>query len=914
MPEVIGRRREVTAAVAHLGRAAATGQAQLLLVEGVAGIGKSTVLDAISAELDTQGFRSVRVALTAAETSLSWAGLITLSRQFDPAGRAELPAAQRVALDGVLGGDTAGSVEPTLAAAGLAGIIAADVDVHGPMLLIVDDVQWLDHASAAALSFAVRVLASLPVAVVFASRPERRPLEPERLLPSDRSLRIGLEGLSLVELQELLAARFGVVHRRPVLIRLHEACGGNVMHAIEVGRMLSEGHSLDVALVPQTLRALIDGELARLPDEVAEALEHVALLPRPTVALVERVLPGAESGLAAAEQLGILAERDGRLLFAHPLLRAGLLDRIGGVRRRRLERALAEVVEDPEERVVLRAAAATGIDVQIAAELEAIGERAAALGATHVAAVRFDRSVELTPADDHGARARRLLSAGLAHTRAGDLERGAPRFAAAIAAGLPPLQDAWAVISLTTLITERDGPHASVEWLTAAAERLRGDGLAHLRLVLWRVLNLLFADLRGARAAAPAALAAARDWGDPEFIAQAAIITETAAYLSGETVDVDRLQALLPAAPLAAATANGVVPVYLGQLLVWSDRVDASIANERTELDRALAAGHIPAEANALQSISDAYRRCGRWDDACAAMERWTDLVALTGSDPALEGSYSDLAWLWAMRGRCDDAMRRAATAVEQTKTNPIWHLHSLANAGMAAAVCGHQQLAAEHLAAACALAEQVGFGDLCSLQFRDTWVEVLLALGRVEEGAAEAVRITELAHRAQRPRGLVQAARSRAMVAAAKGDLDEATAALDEAMHALDGFADPFERGRTLLVSGVIARRAGRRTESREQLEAARRLFESLRAVPFVERVDAELQRLGARTGRTDLLTHGELQVAQLVCDGRTNAEVAAALFITPRTVEAHLTRVYRKVGVRSRAELIARRSLLDA
>lgn len=913
MPEVIGRRREVTVAVEHLGRAAATGRAHLLLVEGVAGIGKSTVLDAITGQLVEHGFHEIRVTLSAAETTLSWAGLIHLCTQFDPSAQATLPSAQQAALASALGTGASAEVEPLLMAMALAGLMSADVAVRGPLLVVVDDVHWLDQASASALSFAVRTSSALPLAVVFASRPERRPLDPERLLEPDRTTRLALEGLSLAALQELLAARFGVVHRRPDLIRIHDASGGNVMHAIEVGRMLSAGQSLDEALVPQTLRALLDSELAGLSPAVLEVLEPTALLARPTVAIIERAVPGAEVALVAAETAGIILERDERLTFSHPLLRAGLLDRMGGVRRRRLERTLAEVVDDPEERVVLRAAAATGADEQVAAELEAVGNQALALGASHIAALRFDRAVELTPPDSDGL-ARRLFCAGLAHTRAGDLERGAPRFEAAIAAGLPPNDEAAAIINLTTLVTEAHGPGASLELLVAAAERLQHDAAAHFRLQIFRVLSLLFHDVRRASDAAREVLGEAHERGDPDGIAHAEILMATASFIAGFPVDLDRLRAILANASRAVMTPNGLAPVYVGQLLVWSDHVDAAIANEAEELQRARLAGHVPAEANALQSAVDAYRRCGRWDDAWAAASRWTELTTLTGSDPAAEGSYVDLAWLMAMRGQFDDAMRRASAAVQQTKVNPMWQLHSLAFGGVVFAVSGALTAAAEHLQRARDLAHEIGFEDLSALQFRDTGVEVMLALGNLDDAAAETMRITALAHRAQRPRGLVQAARSRALVAAATGDLDGAAVALDEAMHALDGFSDPFERGRTLLVGGTVARRAGRRTDSRTQLEEARRLFVSLGATPFVERVDAELQRLGARTGRTDLLTHSEQQVAQLVCDGRTNAEVAAALFITARTVEAHLTRVYRKLGVRSRAELIARRGLLDA
>ena len=913
MPEVIGRRREVAAAVEHLGRAMATAQAHLLLVEGVAGIGKSTVLDALDTTLRTRGFHTVRVALSAAETSLSWAGLSSLCMQFDADVHARLPAAQRAALTGAVGGVGAGELEPMVLAAALAALMAADVATHGPLLVIVDDTHWLDQATASALAFAIRTLAASPVAAVFASRPERRPIDPERLLPAARSLRVGLEGLSLVELQELLAARFGVVHRRPDLIRLHDACGGNVMHAIEVGRLLAAGQSLETALVPQTLHALIDDELAGLPGAVIEVLEPVALLARPTVTLIERMLPGAEAALAAAEAAGIIVERDGRLTFSHPLLRAGLLDRIGGVRRRRLERLLAEIVDDPEERVVLRAAAAVEPDEQIAAELETIGDGSLARGATHLAAAHFDRSVALTPPGG-AAGARRSLSAAVAHVRAGDLARARPRFDAAIAGGLSPDQEATAVIGLTAIINELHGPRESAERLEAAAARLRHDPPARIRLLLWRVNTLLFDDLRRARTAAEQVVAEAHQWGDTALIVHAEIVHAIALFFTGHPVDVTALAGVVAGAPAAASGPNGVRLAYFTPMLVWSDLTDAAIEREQAEIHRARGAGHVAAEAAASQSITDAFFRCGRWDDAHAASERWTELTALTGNDPAAEGSYTDLAWLLAMRGRSDEARRRADAAVEGTKNAPMWHMQARAYAGVVAAASGDHAVADEHLRAARQLAEEIGFEDLCSLQFRDTGVEVLVSLGNIAEAQAETARIAEMAHRAQRPRGLVQAARCRALVAAATGDLVAASEAVEEALRAADLFDDPFERARILQVGGTVARRAGRRTESREQLEAARRLFGSLGAVPFVERVDAELQRLGARTGRTDLLTSGEQQVAQLVCDGRTNAEVAAALFITPRTVEAHLTRVYRKLGVRSRAELIARRTSLDA
>jgi DNA-binding CsgD family transcriptional regulator len=912
MPEVIGRRRELADAAAHLRRAAVDGTARLLVVEGVAGIGKSTALRQLATTLATDGFRTVSVALSAAETSLSWAGLRSLCSQFDAAAHAALPPAQRAALAAALGGEAGEDVEPMLLAVAFTSLVAADVAAHGPLLLIVDDTHWLDQATASAIAATVRASAAAPVAAVFASRPERRPLEPERLLAADRVQHLGLQGLSLIELQELLADRFGVVHRRPDLIRLHEVCGGNVMHAIEIGRMLADGHSLDDALLPPTLQAMIDGELARLPTAMATVLEPMALLPRPRLTVIERAVPGAEAALAQAEDAGLINVRGDQVSFAHPLLRAGLLDRIGGLRRRRWERTLAELVDDPEERVMLRAAAATAPDEELAAELESVGEQAMARGATHVAAQHFDRSVELTSQDDPG-RARRLLRAALAHTRAGDFARAHPRFESAIELGLSPDDEATATIGLTSIIHELHGPRHSAEVLAAAADRLTHEPTARMRVVLWRVNTLLFDDLRGAHVAAQHALAEAVAAGDPATIVHAEIVDAMARFFTGRPVDLTALTARVETTLASSTASNGVRANHYTSMLVWADDVDAAIEQEQAEIDRARAAGHVLAEAGAQQSITDAYFRCGRWDDGRAASERWEELTALAGSEPASEGSYTDLAWLLAMRGRFDEARQRAETAVERTKDTPMWHMQALAYAGVVAATAGAHAAAWDRLAAALAVADEIGFDDLCSLQFRDTCVEVLLALRRTDDAAAEAERITELAERGQRPRGLMQAARSRGLVAAANGDLAAASDAVAEALAQLEHLHDPFERARVLQLGGTVARRAGRRTESREQLDEARRLFGSLGAVPFVERTDAELQRLGSRTGRTDLLTHGEQQVAELVCDGRTNAEVAAALFITPRTVEAHLTRVYRKLGVRSRAELIARRSLLE-
>jgi len=911
MQQLVGRQREIDTAVGHLAHVLTVRSARMVVVDGSSGIGKSSVLLAVRGRLVGQGHRVVRIGLTAAESSLSWAGLINLCAQLDPAALRDLPSAQRRALYCALGAQD-GAAEPMLVAAALARALENDIEAHGALLLEVDDLQWLDQATASALAFAVKSSAQLPLAVLMAARLERRPLEPERLLPDDQVLHVGLHGLSLIDLQELLAKRFGVVHRRPDLLRIHEVCGGNVLHAIEIGRMTSAGHSLEEALVPHTLQAAIDADLSCLPSVLREVLELVALLARPSVEVVERMLPGAETQLVDAEAAGIIEERDGRLLFVHPLVRAGLLDRLGGLRRRQLQRRLAEVVSDPDERVGLLAAAATGPDEQIAGALESAGDAAAERGATHVAAERYERALELTSSGSP-PQARRALRAAVCHLEAGDIRRAEPLYRAAIDAGLPPDLEATAVIGLSAILAEVSGLVETEKWLRSAGSRLRHHPAAWLRVTLQLVAVQFFVDQRQSVATAGQAVTEARAIGDVESLAKAETLLCSAQLLTGQPVDLDALSLRLTALGLDAGDdrPNGT-PVVMGQLLVWTDRIAEAIENEQAELRRSIAAGHVPAEARAQQGLAEAYRRCGRWDDAQAALERWAELTALTGSDPAADATYTDLAWLHAARGRHDEAKRVVASSLELTKENPIWQMHARANAGFVDFTRGGFDEAARHFQRARTLAEEIGYKDLGSLPFRDTAVEVLLALGRVQEATTEAELLSERAMRANRARGQVIAARARGLVAAAAGDLVAATAAVEEALAFVAEVADPFARARVLQLAGTVSRRAGRRTEAREQLEEAQRLFEALQAAPFVERAQGELQRLGARTGRTDLLTRTERQVAELVCDGRSNGEVSAVLFVTTRTVEAHLTRVYRKLGVRSRSELIARRSLL--
>lgn len=230
------------------------------------------------------------------------------------------------------------------------------------------------------------------------------------------------------------------------------------------------------------------------------------------------------------------------------------------------------------------------------------------------------------------------------------------------------------------------------------------------------------------------------------------------------------------------------------------------------------------------------------------------------------------------------------------------------ARAGFVALVRGDADQAVTLLLEARLVADELGFEDLGALPFRADLVEALLVTGRSGEAVQIAEEAAVLAARSGRPRGRAEAGRALALAAAAAGELAAAEEGVRQALDAFSEITVPFDHARLLLTAGVISRRAGRRTEARARLDEARALFVGLLAAPFVVRADAELARLGTRAADASGLTPTERQVAELVAVGRTNAEVAAELFVSLRTVESNLTRVYRKLGVRSRTELATR------
>ncbi len=538
---VIGRDEELAVARAFLA-GMRTGP-RALLVEGEAGIGKTAVWLAALDEAAARGCRVLRCAGEESEARLSFVGLADLIGDTDGERLHALPAPQRQALEVALlrtAGEGRGP-EPQAVAMALRSLLVA-LAGSAPVLVAVDDAQWLDDATARALAFAARRLDGHPVGVLATVRaPLRSPdvLGLERALGSERFARVRLGPLSLGALGVVLERRLGRRYRRPVLVRIERVTGGNPLFALEIARALGPAPVLEpggALPVPDTLREVVADRIAALPPRGRQALLIAAALSHPTVELVERA--SSATGLAAAEEAGLLRVDRGRVVFTHPLYAAAVHASAASRRRRAVHERLAELVADPEARARHLALAAEGPDDAVAATLDAGAAHARARGAWDAAGELLEQARALTsPADPDAARRRGVRAAEL-HMHAGDRARA--RSLLEEVAGAAP-QDATrsdALRLLAEISYNEDGFAAAAALLEEALEGLGDRPLAitiELSLAYVRCHHL--GDVARAEAHADHALARATALDDPPLLAEALAMRAMIDFMRGRRID-----------------------------------------------------------------------------------------------------------------------------------------------------------------------------------------------------------------------------------------------------------------------------------------------------------------------------------------------------------------------------------------
>ncbi len=920
MTEVIGRDRELQAFEHFLGTVAEGPAATIL--QGEPGIGKTTLWEAAVSRASQGGFRVLRAAPAEAESHLPYAALTDLMGSIPASRFADLPPPQRRALEAALlrGESTDPPAAQRAVATAVLRLIAA-VSREGPVLIAIDDEQWMDSPSAAVLRFAVRRLETEPAGLILAHRVQQAGAlvrELERLLPAERLHHTDLRPLDLESVDNLLLARLGRPFPRPVLDRLHALSGGNPFFALEIGRFLlrTEAHSpIGGIPIPETLKDLVRKRVNRLPARTRAALLAIAAMSQPTVELVMQATELTAEDLQPAIADDVITTRGFRLRFTHPLIGSVVYEDASPHGRRRLHGRIADVVLDTEERARHLALAATGADAGVADALDAAARTANRRGAPDAAALLAEQAADLTPADRRDDLCRRTIDAADYHLLSGDTAR-----AQALLERLstPDTPAAWRAPAL-----ERQAKSEFYNGRLATAESLCREALARatgdrrLAATLERDLIHILSqrgDVEGSLPHLRTLLALGESLDDPGIVAHARTMGAFAGMILG--------RGLLPEAEaLAAGIPEAVGPgrsernasildpgMDMGAMLKWADNFAAARTVFKALLRRTADDREESARAPVLFHLGEMEVWAGDWLLAAVYAEECRKAVLHSG-----QGAYRRLAltlagYLEACRGQAEPAKAAAGEALAQSRqiSDSPYALRNLRTLGFLELSLGDAEVALRFFDPLRDELLQRHHAEPGIHRYDADRIEALIAVGRVAEAEAHTAWLEERGQTLQRPWARAMAQRSRALLMAAGGNLTEALVRLDAALLAHDAFCQPLEQARTLMLKGTIERRAKQKRAARASLTTALGTFERLGATLWARRAQLELERVGG-PATVQALTVTEGRVAELVALGRTNREVSQQLFMSIKTVESNLSRIYAKLAVRSRSELAA-------
>jgi DNA-binding CsgD family transcriptional regulator len=893
---LVGRDAEI-ARIGLLLDDAVRGRSGALVLRGEAGIGKTALLDHAVAQAGA--FRVLRAVGVESEEEIAFAGLQQLLRPVMPL-LAGVPAHQARALAVALAVAEGSPPERLLVAAGALSLFAAAAEEQ-PLLCVIDDAHWLDEASAGALIFVGRRLGAESIAMLFAARePERATFQAEGILDlqiggldaaaATMLLKSGAPDLAATAADQL----FALTHGNPLaLVELPRSLDPDqragvvpIDEPLPVGREIERAFSERARLLPRdTRRALLLAAAGSPADEDAVwlAFEREGL---------------GEDAVALAASSGLLV-RD-RLEFSHPLARSAVYQGARGSDRRSAHATLAATTTAVDRRAWHLAAASVGPDEEVAAALESAADAARRRGGVTAEAKALERAAALTPDDE--TRARRLLRAGFAAEAAGWLDAADRMLADVAALTHDGSLHAEAVARRSYLVADRG------EFERAYA--LSIDEAAHAP------------PQQAGRALSLGALMALTHMLDID----AAVETAERALLldgAGDVIDLHILENVCRTWILAgrrddahALVAQGVehldastdLAVNFGtDLMYLEDYARAREVLERAVLE-ARQAGALGFLSYALDQFAKLETRAGSPRIAYALELESLRINEASGTDVAVAASTAWLALLEAMLGR-PESHGHGERALEIASS--IGDLYNVVRAraalGVEALARGDSRQAVEWLEPAVASVVDGGVREPNFFRLDGDLVESLVRLGRADDARRHLERLDRQAVETRGIWARAVAARCHALLA----DDSELHERFDAALELHEHEPSALERARTQLCYGERLRRARRRREARELLRSALDTFEGLETRPWADRARAELLATGEHVSRrepgaAERLTPQELQIATHVAEGLTNRDVAERLFLSPKTIEFHLTGVYRKLNVRSRAELI--------
>lgn len=896
----------------------------VLTIEGEIGAGKSTLYRAAVAAAREMGYRVLESHPVESEESLPYAALGDLLEGVVRDPEFQLPDPQHRALGVALLLEEPAGGPPDQRAVSVAALSALRaLSEQSPVLVAVDDLQWMDGPSTRVLEFVVRRLQHERVGIISASRTDGRAATSgllDRSFSGRESHRLILEPLGFDALRALLRARLGTFEPPALVAQVLRASGGNPLFALEIGRGIQRGEIQpqvgEPLAVPRTLQQYARERVSHLPQDIRDLLFLAAAVSHPSVRLLEATAtPEAVSAaLEAAAAAGVLEVTGDRLEFAHPLFASTLYHAVPASRRRALHRSLADLVDGPDERARHLALGSEGPESGAASAVEAAARRASDRGAPDAAAELAERAYQLTPADEPQAADRRRIDAGEYHFVSGNLERARQIFEEMAAALTPGPVRASVLRRLAKVRYRNDSCSVAAQLLTRALDECGDDGKLKAQVerdLAWAVM--LCGDMGAAAEHARAALRLLSGGRPDAMYAEVLAATAMAEFLQGEGLPGDTIRRAIG---LEGSDSDAPIEwrptMMLGMMLNWS----GATAEARGRFDelhrRVLEAGEETSLPFLLAQMSESAAREGDYAAAIVHADEALATSLRTGQKPMQAAAHYARALAQAHRGDLDEARTSAGTGLRLAE-----EVGSVVMMMWNQSVLGFLELSVEdpaaahgHLAPLVAWREVVGIREPGMLRFLPDEIEALIALGELDRAAALIVEYEADATRLERPWARLAAARVRALHAAAAGD---SVAAVDGLRLALDQDADavqPFDRARATLVLGSILRRTRRRKDARESLGAAQEIFDALGARAWsakAQRLMGRPRRRATAGGEGDL-TPAEHRVARVVAGGATNREAAARLFVTVRTVELHLTSVYRKLGIRSRTELAAR------
>ncbi|MCW2628138.1 MAG: transcriptional regulator, luxR family [Mycobacterium sp.] len=881
------------------------------VIEGEAGIGKTTLWLAAHDEARARGFQVLSARVGETESVLAYAAVADLLGDIDPAILERLPDVQRGAVDRVLlrASSDGAATDQRVVAAAFASVVnrlAAD----SPVLIAIDDGQWLDRSSQDVVAFAARRFKAR-VGLLFTERSDADGASAVTWLHLSRPdgiERVRVGPLSLGGLHALISARLDRSFPRPAMVRIAEISGGNPFYALELAHAIDVGAASSEPVLPGTLAELMRLRIGRLDPDARQLLLAAAADANPTVELVARVTGNtvecAVELLEEAKNKGIIVIDGDLVRFAHPLFARSVYTDASPAQRRAVHRSLAAAAILPELKARHMALSASRADPEVLNALDKAAGSARARGAPAAAAEMIDLAIGLggdTPtrriraATNHlqagnPESARTVLEPSVDQLPAGRLRTTAFNLLAAVqihdnsfvrAAALlrqalsdVDVNDALYVQTLLLLsfaqlnAGEFGESLRNAEQAVASSDELGVLALRSRVLALWVTVSFMCG-----RGLDEASLYRALELEDPDDDAPIAFrASANSALLLAYTGSLDKALTQMQAVgrrcvERGAETDMMFVAVFSALIYIWRGEFHNAqlLADEATERAQQLGGDHMRVVAMTVQTAVAAY--IGNEGEAREAGQAALDLAQQHGSPRLADWSTISLGFLEVSLGNYVDAMARLQPVVSRFDDVP-------------------------------------GTEIITSAYIPDA-VEAMVAAGHHADAEPLIAALERNGERLGRSWMLAIGARCRGIWLAAQGDVEAAARKAQDAMAEHDRLPMPFERARTQLLLGQLQRRQRQKESARATLREALQAFDAMGTPLWADRARAELARADVAPTHDLALTPSEQRVAELAASGMTNRNVAAALFISPKTVEANLARIYRKLGISSRAEL---------